>query len=224
AAAATAALAAGQNVVLGGDIAVSGPQAIDGAVLDGNGKTITVSNTGSDCGLNAKSGEIKNVTVVGSGRGIGTGSSGTYGMNGDLYIDNVTVNGPTYGINIGKGNGNKVIVTDSTINGWNSIAGAEATFTNCTFGKATQGNGANYNTWAIYNTITFKDCAFDAGYSFFGRSSSTGIITLTNCTHGGTAVTAANFATLFDTPHDTDFDYIANQMTVIVDGTQVQFN
>ncbi|MBQ7700570.1 MAG: hypothetical protein IJT49_09550, partial [Clostridia bacterium] len=34
AAAATAALAAGQNVVLGGDIAVSGPQAIDGAVLD----------------------------------------------------------------------------------------------------------------------------------------------------------------------------------------------
>ena len=209
------------TVTLSEDIAVSGPQTVSGQTIDGGGNTITVSNTGSDCGLNAQSGTIENVTVEGSGRGIGTGSSGTYGMDGDLTMNNVKVDGPTYGINVGKGNGNNINVTNSTIYGWNSISGAEATFTNCTFGKATQGSGANYAVWAIYNTITFNDCTFKDGYQFFGRAASTGVITLNNCTHDGTPVTAANFASLFDAVHDSDFDYLMNQMEIYVDGVRV---
>ena len=211
------------KVVLDSNVTVDGPQTISGKTIDGNGNTITVSNTGSDCGLNAKSGTIENVTVVGTGRGIGTGSSGTYKMDGDLYLDNVTVDGPTYGINIGKGEGNKLIATNSTINGWNSMDDVEGTFTNCTFGKASQGAGANYAVWAIYDTITFNNCAFKDGYQFFGRSTTTGVLTLNNCTHDGVAVTAANFASLFDAVHDSDFDYIKNQMTVIVNGETVTF-
>ena len=223
AAAATAALAAGQNVVLGGDIAVSGPQAIDGAVLDGNGKTITVSNTGYDCGLNAKSGEIKNVSVTGTGRGIGTGSSGTYKMDGDLTVDNVTVDGPTYAINIGNGDGNDLIVKDSTIRGWTSMANVKATFTDCKLGGRTNAT-PKYAVFAIYNDVTFTDCEFVDSYQFFGRDTSVGTITLNNCTWNGYAVTADNFASYFDNVHDDDFAYIVNNMTVIVDGVQVQFN
>ena len=184
----------------------------------GNGNTITVSNTGSDCGLNAKSGTIKNVNIVGAGRGIGTGSSGSYAMDGDLYIDGVTVNGPTYGINIGAGNGKKVVVTDSEIYGWNSMANVDASFTNCKFGK---GN-TNYAVFAIYTyAISFTNCEFGAGYAFYGRASSGGTITLNNCTVGDTTVTAANFATLFDTPHDSDFDYLMNKCEIYVDGVKV---
>lgn len=206
------------SIVLNNNIAVPGVNTIDGQVLDGNGNTITVSNTGSDCGLNAKSGTIKNVNIVGAGRGIGTGSSGSYAMDGDLYIDGVTVNGPTYGINIGLGNGKKVVVTDSEIYGWNSMANVDASFTNCKFGK---GN-TNYAVFAIYTyAISFTNCEFGAGYAFYGRASSGGTITLNNCTVGGTTVTAANFATLFDTPHDSDFDYLMNQCEIYVDGVRV---
>ena len=206
------------SIVLNNNIAVPGVNTIDGQVLDGNGNTITVSNTGSDCGLNAKSGTIKNVNIVGAGRGIGTGSSGSYAMDGDLYIDGVTVNGPTYGINIGAGNGKKVVVTDSEIYGWNSMANVDASFTNCKFGK---GN-TNYAVFAIYTyAISFTNCEFGAGYAFYGRASSGGTITLNNCTVGDTTVTAANFATLFDTPHDSDFDYLMNKCEIYVDGVKV---
>ena len=206
------------SIVLNNNIAVPGVNTIDGQVLDGNGNTITVSNTGSDCGLNAKSGTIKNVNIVGAGRGIGTGSSGSYAMDGDLYIDGVTVNGPTYGINIGAGNGKKVVVTDSEIYGWNSMANVDASFTDCKFGK---GN-TNYAVFAIYTyAISFTNCEFGAGDSVYGRSSSGGTITLNNCTVGGTTVTAANFATLFDTPHDSDFDYLMNKCEIYVDGVKV---
>ena len=219
AAAATAALAAGSNVTLSSNITISGPQTISNQTLDGNGNTITVSNTGSDCGLNAQSGEIKNVAVTGTGRGIGTGSSGTYAMDGDLTVDNVTVDGPVYAMNIGRGNGHNVNVENSTILGWTSMDDVTATFTNCVLGGRT--SGTPYAVFAIYDDVTFTDCQFSADYVFYGRAASTGTITLNNCTHGGTAVTAANFATLFNTPADTDFDYLMNQMTIIVDGVQV---
>lgn len=207
-----------ESVVITEDIAAPGVNTMSGTTLNGNGNTITVSNTGSDCGINAKSGTIEDVTITGSGRGIGTGSSGTYGMDGDLNINNVTVDGPVYGINIGKGNGHNLNVTDSTICGWNSYAGLNsANFTNCTFGKGS----TNYAVFAIYNTSTFTNCEFSDGYDFFGRSTTTGTLTLTNCTHDGVAVTAANFAELFDDPHDSDFDYLMNNMEIYVDGVRV---
>ncbi|MBO4934146.1 MAG: hypothetical protein J5441_03120 [Clostridia bacterium] len=209
------------TVTLNEDISVSGPQAISGKTLDGQGNTITVSNTGSDCGLNAKSGTIENVTVTGTGRGIGTGSSGQYAMDGDLYIDNVTVDGPTYAMNIGKGNNHKLIATNSTFLGWTSMDDVDATFTNCTFGRGTNGGAANYAYFAIYDNVTFNNCAFSGDFQFFGRATSTGTITLNNCTHGGEPVTAANFVSKFDKVHDSDFDYLMNNCVIIVDGVRV---
>jgi predicted ribosomally synthesized peptide with SipW-like signal peptide len=210
-----------KEVKLTDDIAAPGVNVMSDINLNGQGNTITVSGTGSNCGIAAKSGVIENVIITGSGRGIGTGSSGTYGMDGDLVLNDVTIDGPTYAINIGKGNGHNLKATNSTILGWTSMDDVTATFTNCTFGKGTNGGAANYATFAIYDTTTFTNCTFNDGYSIFGRASSTGTITFNNCTHDGTAVTAANFATLFDTPHDSDFDYLMNQCEIYVDGVRV---
>ena len=220
----TAALSGTDDTVeVGSNITVSGPQTISGKTLDGNGNTITVTNTGSSCGIHAKSGTIENLTVEGSGRGIGSGSGADQKMDGDLTINNVTVNGPVYGMNIGDGDGHKVIVTNSTINGWNSMANVDATFTNCTFGKA-----AGYATFAVHsNSLTFNNCSFSDRYEMFGRPPgssdglSSGTVTINNCTVGGVQVTAANFKQLFNSSGDTDFSvFETGQVIVTIDGVE----
>lgn len=189
-----------ENVTLFGDITVSasetnansgygatGVTVTDGAVLDGMGNTLTVTNAGGtwDCVVAAKGGTIKNLTVAGAMRGIFMP-----GANGDVYIDNVIFKDVIYTFNSDAGNKNYgVYISNSTLNGWTSHSDAhkEVVYTNCNFGE-----GSGYAYCRPYGPTSFVGCAFEAGFEIDAR----GKITFENCTLGGVALTAENLATL----------------------------
>lgn len=166
---------------------------LNGGTLDGGGKTISVTGTG-DHGIEVTSGTIENVTVTNAYRGIMT-----YNTTADsvITIDNVTVDGCGYGINTGVGTGGKLVVTNSTINGWSSWANlASASFTNCSFGTSTYYSGEmSQHYLRPYVTTTFEDC--DIGQGFYldlTKLPAGSTVTLKNCTCGSVKLTKANFA------------------------------
>lgn len=166
---------------------------LNGGTLDGGGKTISVTGTG-DHGIEVTSGTIENVTVTNAYRGIMT-----YNTTADsvITIDNVTVDGCGYGINTGVGTGGKLVVTNSTINGWSSWANlASASFTNCSFGTSTYYSGEMFQHYLRpYVTTTFEDC--DIGQGFYldlTKLPAGSTVTLKNCTCGSVKLTKANFA------------------------------
>lgn len=189
-----------ENVTLFGDITVSasetnansgygatGVTVTDGAVLDGQGNVLTVSDANGtwDCVVAAKGGTIKNLTVAGAMRGIFMP-----GANGDVYIDNVIFKDVIYTFNSDAGNKNYgVYISNSTLNGWTSHSDAhkEVVYTNCNFGE-----GSGYAYCRPYGPTSFVGCAFEAGFEIDAR----GKITFENCTLGGVALTAENLATL----------------------------
>ena len=189
-----------EDVNLYGDIRVSanetnansgygatGVTVTDGAVLNGQGHTLTVDNAWGtwDCVVAAQGGTIKNLTVSGAMRGIFMP-----GANGDVYIDNVIFDNVIYTFNSDAGNKNYgVYISNSTLNGWTSHSDVhkEVVYTNCKFGE---GNG--YAFCRPYGTTAFVGCAFEAGF----QVDAIGAITFENCTFGGVALTADNLATL----------------------------
>ena len=189
-----------ENVALFGDITVSasetnansgygatGVTVTDGAVLDGMGNTLTVTNAGTtwDCVVAAKGGTIKNLTVAGAMRGIFMP-----GANGDVYIDNVIFKDVIYTFNSDAGDKNYgVYISNSTLNGWTSHGDVhkEVVYTNCNFGE-----GSGYAFCRPYGPTSFVGCAFEAGFEI----EAIGKITFENCTLGGVALTAENLATL----------------------------
>lgn len=189
-----------ENVTLFGDITVSasetnansgygatGVTVTDGAVLDGQGNVLTVSDANGtwDCVVAAKGGTIKNLTVAGAMRGIFMP-----GANGDVYIDNVIFKDVIYTFNSDAGNKNYgVYISNSTLNGWTSHSDVhkEVVYTNCNFGE-----GSGYAYCRPYGPTSFVGCAFEAGFEIDAR----GKITFENCTLGGVALTAENLATL----------------------------
>lgn len=198
------ALLAGGSVVLGGDVtysandttassyAAAGLKVTDGAVLDGNGNTLTVTNANGtwDCAIAAVDGTIKNLTVNGAFRGIFMG-----GASGDVYIDNVVIDKVCYTFNSDAGNKNYgVYISNSTLNGWTSYSDVhkEVVFDNCNFGKGT--GGYQYAFCRPYNASVFKNCTFAEGFEF--DTSKTSNIVFENCYYGDTLITAANAATL----------------------------
>jgi len=189
-----------ENVTLFDDITVSagetnansgygatGVTVTDGAVLDGQGNVLTVSDANGtwDCVVAAKGGTIKNLTVAGAMRGIFMP-----GANGDVYIDNVIFKDVIYTFNSDAGNKNYgVYISNSTLNGWTSHSDVhkEVVYTNCNFGE-----GSGYAYCRPYGPTSFVGCAFEAGFEIDAR----GKITFENCTLGGVALTAENLATL----------------------------
>ena len=189
-----------ENVTLFGDITVSasetnansgygatGVTVTDGAVLDGQGNVLTVSDANGtwDCVVAAKGGTIKNLTVAGAMRGIFMP-----GANGDVYIDNVIFKDVIYTFNSDAGNKNYgVYISNSTLNGWTSHSDVhkEVVYTNCNFGE-----GSGYAYCRPYGPTSFVGCAFEAGFEIDAR----GKITFENCSLGGVALTAENLATL----------------------------
>ena len=189
-----------ENVTLFGDITVSandtnagsgygatGIKVSNGAVFDGQGNTLTVTNAGGtwDCVASATNGTIKNVTVAGAMRGIFMP-----GADGDVFIENVIFKDVIYTFNSDAGNKNYgVYLTNCTLNGWTSFSNAhkEVVFTNCSFGE-----GCGYAFCRPYNVAEFVNCDFAEGYELEAVAN----ITFENCRLNGVALTEANITTL----------------------------
>ena len=160
---------------------------VNGGVLDGNGKTLTVNDawTTWDCAVNVKGGTIKNLTINSAMRGIFMGSA-----TADVYIDNVIIDGTVYTFNSDGGSKDYgVYISNSTLNGWTSHSDVhkEVVYTNCNFGE-----GSGYAYCRPYGPTTFKNCAFEAGFAV----EAIGEVTFENCTIGGEPLTAENLDTL----------------------------
>lgn len=163
----------------------------NGAVIDGQGKTVTVNGANAtwDCAINPKSGTIKNMTVSGAFRGIFMS-----GANGDVVIDNVIIKNVVYTFNSDAGNKNySVVIKNSTLNGWTSYSDCHkiVTFDNCDFGE-----GSGYAFLRAYNTTEFKNCRFSAEDLFEVQIIAGATATFKNCYYGDTLITAENIMEL----------------------------
>ena len=168
-----------------------------GGTLDGNGNTLT--ETGSSAYvIVTHGGTIKNLTIVGGGRGIVI-----YAPTEDVIIDNVVIDGPGYAINTAEHNGQDLIVTNSTVNGWTSLAGLDSvSFTNCKLGENSTKCWQNYGYDADYDrlirpygTATFTGCTFEKNFYIDLSALANGnTVTLTNCNCEGVVLTAENYA------------------------------
>ena len=207
------ALSQGNDVVLSDDLTVTGSVittngvteaygnkvgvAQYGGTLDGNGNTLT--ETGSSAYvIVTHGGTIKNLTIVGGGRGIVI-----YAPTEDVIIDNVVIDGPGYAINTAEHNGQDLIVTNSTVNGWTSLAGLDSvSFTNCKLGENSTKCWQNYGYDADYDrlirpygTATFTGCTFEKNFYIDLSALANGnTVTLTNCNCEGVVLTAENYA------------------------------
>ncbi len=208
-----AALSQGNDVVLIDDLTVTGSvittngvteaygnkvgAAQYGGTLDGNGNTLT--ETGSSAYvIVTHGGTIKNLTIVGGGRGIVI-----YAPTEDVIIDNVVIDGPGYAINTAEHNGQDLIVTNSTVNGWTSLAGLDSvSFTNCKLGENSTKCWQNYGYDADYDrlirpygTATFTGCTFEKNfYIDLSALANSNTVALTNCNCEGVVLTAENYA------------------------------
>lgn len=195
-----AALEAGEDVALTGDVNISpanmsngygttGINVKNGQTIDGNGFTLDIKGADGtwDSGINTTGGLIKNITVTGSFRGIFINHNSDHSER--VVLENVTIDGTTYPISCDQGTGKGLTATNSTFNGWTSYAATlgNAKFVNCNFGE-----GAGYAFCRPYAPTEFVGCEFEAGYQIDARAA----CTFENCTFGGEPLTAENLATL----------------------------
>lgn len=176
-----------------------------GGVINGNGNTITVNNSGAYVIL-TYGGTIKNVKIDAGERGVVL-----YSPTEDVILDSVVLDGPGYAINTAEYptvEGIDLIVTNSTINGWSSFAGIDsASFTNCAFGENTAKYWQNYGYGADYDRLikpyvdtTFTNCTFESVcYIDLSSLGANCKVTLSNCTVNGTVITANNYEELLNT-------------------------
>lgn len=190
-----------------------------GAVLDGNGNTLTKTKDAEgtvNAGIDTQGGTVKNITVTGDTFN-DKGFRAVYATNGiseDLVIDGATLSG-TYALNITGASPEKTLtVKNSTLNGWTSYAPlANAKFENVTFGTA-----EGYHNLKPYANTVLNNCKFDAAFVMDAGAAVT--INLNNCTVNDTAVTAENFKRLF-TLDSADKLF---ECTIVVNGTTVALN
>lgn len=208
-----AAVANGGDVVMANDITLTGKVittngiteaygnkvgvAQYGGTLDGNGNSLTETGKYAYV-IVTHGGTIKNINIVGGGRGIVI-----YAPTEDVIIDNVVIDGPGYAINTAEHNGQDLIVTNSTIKGWTSLAGLDSvSFTGCLFGENStkcwqnSGYGADYDRLIRpYGQASFTDCTFEKNFYIDLSSLANGnTVTLTNCNCEGVVLTAENYA------------------------------
>ena len=193
------ALAAGGEVILTSDIKVAaseavsngygvvGVQQLNGGVIDGNGKSVSVNAWGTwDSAINTTGGTIKNLNVTGGMRGIFISHNSTY--SDKVILDNVTIDGTVYTISCDQGTNKGLEAYDSTFNGWTSYAATigAVKFVGCSFGE-----GQGYAFCRPYAPTEFVNCAFSEGFELGAQAA----VTFENCTIGGVALTAENLAT-----------------------------
>ena len=168
-----------------------------GGTLDGSGNSLTETGKYAYV-IVTHGGTIKNINIVGGGRGIVI-----YAPTEDVIIDNVVIDGPGYAINTAEHNGQDLIVTNSTIKGWTSLAGLDSvSFTGCLFGenstKCWQNSGydADYDRLIRpYGQASFTDCTFEKNFYIDLSALANGnTVTLTNCNCEGVVLTAENYA------------------------------
>ena len=195
-----AALATGDDVSMTADIKINpanmsnaygttGLNITNGQSINGNGHTLDIKGAGGtwDSGINTTGGEIKNLTVTGSFRGIFVNHNSTYSER--VILDNVTIDGTVYTISCDQGMKQGLTATNSTFNGWTSYAATigDVKFENCTFGE-----GSGYAFCRPYASTEFVGCEFEAGFLVDPVAK----VTFENCTLDGVALTADNLATL----------------------------
>ena len=168
-----------------------------GNVIDGNGYTLSTGENYSYV-IVTHGGTIKNLSIKDGGRGIVI-----YAPTEDVIVDNVVIDGPGYAINTAEHNGQNLIVSNSTINGWTSLAGlASVTFNQCNLGANTtkywqnMGYGQDYDRLIRpYGSTVFNECTMSKGYYIDLSSLGAGCtVTLNDCVVDGVVITADNYA------------------------------
>ena len=143
-------------------------------------------------------GTIKNLSIKDGGRGIVI-----YAPTEDVILDNVVIDGPGYAINTAEHNGQNLIVNNSTINGWTSLAGlTSVTFNQCKLGANTakywqnMGYDQDYDRLIRpYGTTIFNECTMSKGYYVDLSALGAGCtVTLNDCVVDGVVITADNYA------------------------------
>ena len=219
-----AVIAAGGSAVLSEDVemeaATTAPYgnkygvALNGGVLDGNGKELEIECYGDDYGIMTTGGTVKNLTIKEGCRAVMI----MYATE-DIILDNVNIGGDgvLYAINTGETGPNgsagiDLIVTNSTIKGWTSYGGAieSASFTNVSFGQGTYYNNIYGRVLKPYVNTTLTDCSFIEHMNLDLSALKEGHkVTIENCTVNGQAVTADVF-----TIPSTDAEYDTELFTV----------
>lgn len=178
--------------------------------LNGNGNTLTgpqyvEDSVNTENAIAIQKGKISNITLKDAYRCIGDTKANP--QIGDIYLENVTVDGPTYALNFGQGGyTDQLIVDDSNLYGWSSYTGiSTALFTNCTFGW--DSTGANGNLRPYVDTV-LTNCKFEGKTEEDGtvtpfninlKESISGItITFEDCYVGDTLITEENINELLN--------------------------
>ena len=170
-----------------------------GGTIDGNGFTLSVPYAGStnDSGIQTTGGTIKNITIKKAFRSIYS-----WGLEEDLYLEDVTMYPGAYTFNInGSGNNHTVTFTRCNLNGWTSYSRgcAEVKFIDCKFAKY------NYAYLRPYSKTTLINCTFTEDMELDATSmvdpdnkypTTAADIVLKNCKVGETLITADNLTTL----------------------------
>ena len=180
------------TTILTENVVVTEPiELAEGATLDGNGHIIyskvgTNANGNSQFAIVATEGTIKDISIIGTGRGVGTYD----GLTGDLTIENYYAAGGSYGFNIGKGNGYKLTINNAVINGWASFGTgfSKVEISNSTFRCV---DGSEFNGLRAYTKADLINCEFATGFTL-DTSSDAVYFNLTNCTYNGVKITNGN--------------------------------
>lgn len=195
---------------LGADLQLTGEVLVNGKILEGGGYTLTgpkytEGTVESENGITVTGGTVENVIVKGDYRCIGDRKG--QGANSDVRLKNVTVDGDTYALNFGYGNGQaSLYVENSTLRGWSSYTKfQQALFTNCTFTWSESGAQGNLRP---YINTTLVGCRFEGKTEADGtvtpfnlsfRSGTDGImLTLEDCYVGDTLITQENINDLLE--------------------------
>jgi len=192
------ALNSGGNVILSDNISVSSTLAMNGGILDGNGKTASAAaaaGTGNAT-INPTGGTIKNLVVEGTGNtrspyGIGSIQYSNTTLTEDMYIENVDVSKTRMAIDL-DANGNDVYVKDCELANMIQIANQEeAVFENCHFyfDKITPAMpGNSTNNIMLLGNMTFINCHFEESINLYVGDRCSGTIKFINCTYGNNGV------------------------------------
>ena len=202
------ALATAGEVAMVEDVTIASTVTIaDGATLDGQGNTVTMTkNNTQTIFAPSKGGTIKNLNIEGYNERNEAGKviRGILETDiaGDLVLDNVNISGVAYPINIQATStfvpAHSLTATGSTFTGWTSYTGlTSASFTDCTFavGDYFDATVAGQETWngciKPYVTSTFTSCEFGEGFVLdLSALKTDATLTFENCTVNGVALTA----------------------------------
>ena len=176
----------------------TGVKLAQGATLDGNGQTLSITPTDTEKTLAVltSGGTIKDLTITDGRRGIYMDQ-----VKEDVVLEDVTISGPgigyTINTNSGFAPGVKLIATGCTFDGWTTYSQfASATFTNCNFGMGQDYFLAEYPSNPEFNgcvrpyvDTVFENCEFDSAFTISLTGLGTSTITFKACTVGGVPLT-----------------------------------